>query len=456
MKGRRMWAVACGLVAFLVAAIPSARAQYSHLVVFGDSLSDTGNFFLATQGLLPAAPYDRGRFSNGPLYADLLAEELGLSLEPSLEGGLNYAVAGATTRSHELGPAFSLQSQVSGFLLASENVPPDALYVLFIGANDVRGALEEAAGDPVNGMAAAEQMVTLALQDIDQAVRDLAGAGVTHLVVPNLPDLGKTPVVMEMDGSSPGASALASALTATFNNGLQGIVKSWQEQIHVMSLDVFGLLNEVLANPGAFGFANVVSPCYTGGDPVTLGGGSVCAAPDQYLFWDDFHPTAAAHAVIARRMAALVTPVEPCLTAGGAAEGDSVEIDIDTASCEAFVLRLSLQVEEEEDGAQGRIFVGLESPDAFPGQVFFRPADSNTPPYLVAGKTDGGFAPGASESYYSRGELDAQAEDAVFTLGGIRGLAGRTVVFTSWALAEGLELTDENLEKLQEVRVELN
>ena len=50
-----------------------------------------------------------------------------------------------------------------------------------------------------------------------------------------------------------------------------------------------------VAHPSAFGFTNVTDPCYVG--PYT-GGGTVCADPDQYLFWDTLHPTAADHAII--------------------------------------------------------------------------------------------------------------------------------------------------------------
>jgi phospholipase/lecithinase/hemolysin len=47
----------------------------------------------------------------------------------------------------------------------------------------------------------------------------------------------------------------------------------------------------------------VTAPCYVG--PFT-GGGSVCAVPNQYLFWDMDHRSAAGHAAIAAAAGALV------------------------------------------------------------------------------------------------------------------------------------------------------
>ena len=60
---------------------------------FGDSLTDTGNFFDLTGGLYPAAPYFEGHFSNGKVWIEYLAKKL--KLDP--ESVVNYAVGGATT-----------------------------------------------------------------------------------------------------------------------------------------------------------------------------------------------------------------------------------------------------------------------------------------------------------------------------------------------------------------------
>ncbi|MGZ9082256.1 MAG: SGNH/GDSL hydrolase family protein [Rhodoplanes sp.] len=77
----------------------AAAASYTNMFVFGDSLSDTGNVYDLTRGILPAPPYAGGRFSDGPVYAEYMAKGLGLPLDNVLSGGTNYAFGGAETNS---------------------------------------------------------------------------------------------------------------------------------------------------------------------------------------------------------------------------------------------------------------------------------------------------------------------------------------------------------------------
>src|SRR4051812_18671090 len=65
----------------MMSGVPAqAEPAFQAIVVFGDSLSDTGN---------------AGRFSNGPVWVEALARGLNLPLRPSQAGGTNFAVGGA-------------------------------------------------------------------------------------------------------------------------------------------------------------------------------------------------------------------------------------------------------------------------------------------------------------------------------------------------------------------------
>jgi phospholipase/lecithinase/hemolysin len=70
----------------------------------------------------------------------------------------------------------------------------------------------------------------------------------------------------------------------------------------VFTLDTYDLLGEIKADPSEFGFTNVSGPCWTGNftDPKS---GVLCSkipsGQNQFLFWDEVHPTAAGHLLAA-------------------------------------------------------------------------------------------------------------------------------------------------------------
>ena len=100
--GRRT-AVALGAcVAGALLGVSSAHAgPYDAEYVFGDSLSDNGNLAALFGLTFPNPPSYHDSFTNGPVAVSLLAQSLGLSLNPSLwltslvPAGTNYAVGGA-------------------------------------------------------------------------------------------------------------------------------------------------------------------------------------------------------------------------------------------------------------------------------------------------------------------------------------------------------------------------
>src|SRR5829696_2797601 len=111
---RVLWvAVVIGASSVPAAAQDSA---YTSLTVFGDSLVDAGNIYIATGGATPAASggYYQGRFTNGYDYTDLLNIDLfGSPTTPSLAGGTNYAFGGARATSTSNVP--DLQEQLAMF-----------------------------------------------------------------------------------------------------------------------------------------------------------------------------------------------------------------------------------------------------------------------------------------------------------------------------------------------------
>lgn len=293
------------LLGFLAASlfVPiQAAAQFSQLVVFGDSLSDTGRLYAAIgKAVPPSPPYGDGfvgRFTNGRVWADYVAEALGLGLSTSFAPGgtgTNFAIAGALTdRTNEFAgdtrclgfdPAVcrgGLLDEIDTFVgtLNGRPADPNALYVVWAGGDDFRTAPSSAT-------------IPSAVANLVTAIGTLAALGAQTIVVPTQPPLGRIPEVLAI--GNPVVSARLSALTAAFDGALTEALAA--NGLHVIRVDIFRLFWEVTGDPSRFGFTNATDPCLVSLVPLV-----VCASPDQFVFWDLIHPTTAAHALIADRI----------------------------------------------------------------------------------------------------------------------------------------------------------
>jgi phospholipase/lecithinase/hemolysin len=166
-----------------------------------------------------------------------------------------------------------LLTQVQSFTKPDKQTNPNALYVLWAGANDyLQGA--GSANIPV--------------ENVTRAISSLVGVGAKKILVANLPDLGQLPA-----SRYSGNAASLSALTQAHNQGLRRKLKLLSQQhedLQIATLDANALYRKAITNPAAFGFTNVTSACITGAN--------ACGNPNQFLFWDDIHPTTAAHRIL--------------------------------------------------------------------------------------------------------------------------------------------------------------
>ncbi|CAN5321951.1 SGNH/GDSL hydrolase family protein [soil metagenome] len=289
---------------------------YSNLFVFGDSLSDIGNDLIVTGGTVPNTTYYSsgstvGRFTNGLSYADHLAAGLGLALNPSELGGTDYAYGGARTSSVAVGlpvTALSFNQQIAAFNGNHAQADAGALYVLWIGANDMSDAIGAAARG--NG-AAVGAAISHAMQGIGGAIQNLSSRGATHFLIPNLPDLSLIPALRAF--GSPPLSALAQGSSNAFNSALGStLAQPSFAALDIRQFDVFAVQTAITANPAAYGFTNVTGACFTGNvDGQALPGGpvpTVCSDAATYMYWDFEHPTAALNTVLGAGALAAVVP----------------------------------------------------------------------------------------------------------------------------------------------------
>lgn len=252
-------------VVFSAKQAPSINALY----VFGDSLSDTGTAFRASGGLYPSnPPYFQGRYSNGRVWVEYLADQLFVDRVD------NFACGGATTGNASINLVPGLLSQVQSFTQSHPTASPDALYVLWAGANDYLQGVTNAA---------------IPVANITKSIESLVRIGATKLLVANLPDLGQLPATR----NSTNANEL-STLTQAHNVGLRRSLKVLNQQhrdLQIVTMNANLLYQQAITEPATFGFTQVTTACLTES--------TACRNPDQFLFWDSIHPTTAGHRILA-------------------------------------------------------------------------------------------------------------------------------------------------------------
>ena len=274
--------------------------QINQLVVFGDSLSDNGNAYILTG--YPKPPlYAVGEYTDGPttipattgpfgLWEEQFAGKTGLPQPvPFLAGGNNYAVASAETGSNGL---FDVTDQLNYFKAAHvTGAPANALYTMWAGANDIF--------DGKNPITAADNLYA--------NIQTLHGEGAKYFLWLNLPPLGDTPF-----GYSHHLVNTLNGLSNAFNTEWSVDLAKLQKQgIMVVGVNIDILFNQIAADPSAYGFTDIKDSAQ----------GLSNVNPNDYLFWDDVHPTTAADALVADlALRDFVATPEP-LSAGLAAMG---------------------------------------------------------------------------------------------------------------------------------------
>ena len=323
--GRILSLLAVGALSWC--ASPVEAQSYSKLVVFGDSLSDTGNHgdrSVTDYGLrFPTwfFNYTNNRYTSGKdtrpasatfkgVWVEQLAKAfLGLPKpKPSLEGGFDFAYGdGRTSDGTHFNPIAQISPLVgSSYALTIDDMglqvteflqqgPADAnaLYCIWGGNNDLTSVNPTAAG------------VQAAVTNEIRLIQRLALAGARNFLVVNVPPLGSTPTVIATVG--PTQAAGVNQLAGGFRAALQPAINQLAAglgaagiQVDVRVVDSFGILVDAIADPGAYGFATATGIGQQDPNPTK-------SDADAYLFWDGFHPTAHAHYQVAAEAFAVVS-----------------------------------------------------------------------------------------------------------------------------------------------------
>ena len=283
---------------------------FTQVIVFGDSLSDDGNVAHRARDLVgfsyPSSNFNYSdyRFTDdtntspaanlylGTWHEQLEKTFLGLAVaKNSLDGGTDYAFGGATTKDGTQqrtiinnptpfgGGDFAITidnmgKQIADYL-SSHATDANALYVLWGGGNDLFDDYSA-------------QSVTNTATRVGMLIIRLANAGARNFLVPNVPPLGAVPNSFGDPNRVAGLDQASANYRNQLNSAVGSVVSGFAGNgitIHVYTLDVWLGIIRVLGQPAQYNFINTVDSAQ----------GKSGVNPDQYLFWDDIHPTTAGH-----------------------------------------------------------------------------------------------------------------------------------------------------------------
>jgi phospholipase/lecithinase/hemolysin len=236
-------------------------------------------------------------------------------IKASLDGGTDYAYGFAFTGSGTANFTFgtgdelsvtinNIGQQITDYLATKPKITDKTLFIVWGGANDLLNATSN------------KDVIDAA---VDQAgnLERLVAAGATQFIVPNLPNLGAIP---RLNGS-PATSIPATKATVLYNTVLAAgvaIVRDFNpgKNLNIAQLDIFGLINKVVASPSKFGLTDV-----TGSSQ------EMSVDPDMFLFWDDLHPTTRGHNIVASAAGKLIAPQQCWANSAKGSYGPGVDCD---------------------------------------------------------------------------------------------------------------------------------
>lgn len=270
---------ACATCIASASAASTVNEAFSSFWVLGDSLS-------AYIGE-PGGDTTR-RASDGPLWSEQIVNDFRDAGQEAESFAVGSATAGLQ-RPNPVDPTipFDLTSQVDRLLQETARFGSKPIVSVWIGGNDI-GAFAQ--GLPVSESISA----------YSSALGRIIGAGVTDLLLFEVPDVGFTPLIQ--DPRSPLDPTDASNATAALNTAFFDlVVAGLPAAVDVKRINTFDLTRTAFVDPGFFGAA-ATGPCTVSGQTL--------ADCTQTTFWDPFHPTALLHDFVANEVrAAGVAPV---------------------------------------------------------------------------------------------------------------------------------------------------
>lgn len=285
----------------LIPGLALSNSNYSQIYIFGDSLSDTGNAASVVGDFPP--PYYMNRASNGPVAVETFAAALGHTADASLhffgsEVGGNYAVAGANAigdNLEDLGTQIAYFHAIHGYV-----APADALYVIFIGGNDIRATYD------ASDEATAAAIISSAVASVQNAMQSLTLAGAQHFLLINAPNVSLIPEaqIIATLSNDPDLIKRTRKNSKLYSILLHDMVEQFETvfQLDIDEFDLFKFFTKLIKKGEDYGFTNTTDACF---DTQLLSFHPDCnngLNADQFIFFDEIHPTTRAHQFIGEAM----------------------------------------------------------------------------------------------------------------------------------------------------------
>ncbi|APJ04369.1 SGNH/GDSL hydrolase family protein [Silvanigrella aquatica] len=269
------------------------KLAIKNIVVFGDSLSDNGNYFNASKSTIkpmPLPPYVDGRATNGAVWVEYLAQAIGAKLE-------DYAYLGALTsgKNPRYPEAIELTEQIDNYLKKNKdkNLNSDnTLYVVWAGANNIFTM------DFKKPLQTSKSLWNIS-GDIIKGVEKLKDKGARYIMVANLPDLGRIALTKDVE-SYKNMKWVLSTIVRIENLFIGRRVHHFNgahkdDNIKVVLFDAKSMLINIEKNPTQFFVKNTENSCYVGVPSNTPNPNVACDTPKDHLFWDLVHPSTKIH-----------------------------------------------------------------------------------------------------------------------------------------------------------------
>ncbi len=302
--------------------------------------------------VIPGEPYWQNHFSNGRVWNEYLASMLNINPEETQHYS-NQAFSGswAVTYDYQLTvwnlirhPLLSLKSLVVGKLIppslgltvqahllstaiTNSHFDKNAVYFIFSGSNDYLNSLTF---DDNYDSSTMSLYIDNVLDSLTRVVKKLTKAGAKNLVIFGIPDMGLTPHFLYTQDQN-----VLSSAVIIHNQRLEALVDTWRKDsplVDFLFIDIQPMLQKVLNHPSDYGFTNTTQACVDMKLPIyhslknspfahnlVLQYASalqyhdkhfapneknylVCNQPNNYLFWDEIHPSTRTHRILAHEI----------------------------------------------------------------------------------------------------------------------------------------------------------